>query len=251
MYLYVYSIIRPRRLAPCCFCCCCCLSARNGTNVNISRQVLGKKESCDAGTIESPKATVVTYVEQDPDFPEGCTVRDAVYGADNPLMRYGRGLHPFDRRPWADCQQKSTGAICWFDRFMIVLSLCLQYSINSISFPSTIALCYAVLGVLHTVLCCAILYYYQVPYCFVHPPYAPGQPVLSLITRGGPSAATSLACCALPICAVLFCSVLCCAMAIVCHAIPFRSVLFCAMLCFTVLHYATLRRAMLSCVMPC
>ncbi|CAN0207993.1 unnamed protein product, partial [Laminaria digitata] len=49
--------------------------------------VLGKKEDCDAGTIESPKATVVTYVEQDPEFPEGCTVRDAVYGADNPLMR--------------------------------------------------------------------------------------------------------------------------------------------------------------------
>ena len=49
---------------------------------------MGKKEDCDAGTIESPKATVVTYVEQDPEFPEGCTVRDAVYGADNPLMRY-------------------------------------------------------------------------------------------------------------------------------------------------------------------
>ncbi|CAM9753957.1 unnamed protein product [Scytosiphon promiscuus] len=51
------------------------------------QSVLGKKESCDAGTIESPKATVVTYVEQDPEFPEGSTVKDAVYGADNPLMR--------------------------------------------------------------------------------------------------------------------------------------------------------------------
>lgn len=49
--------------------------------------MLGKKESCDAGTIESPKATVVTYVEQDPEFPEGSTVKDAVFGADNPLMR--------------------------------------------------------------------------------------------------------------------------------------------------------------------
>lgn len=49
--------------------------------------MLGKKESCDSGTIESPKATVVTYVEQDPEFPAGSTVKDAVYGADNPLMR--------------------------------------------------------------------------------------------------------------------------------------------------------------------
>lgn len=52
----------------------------------ILPQVLGKKESCDSGSIESPKATVVTYVEQDPEFPEGWTVKDAVYGADNPLM---------------------------------------------------------------------------------------------------------------------------------------------------------------------
>lgn len=49
--------------------------------------MLGKKEACDSGSIESPKATLVTYVEQDPDFPEGSTVRDAIYGADNPLMR--------------------------------------------------------------------------------------------------------------------------------------------------------------------
>lgn len=57
-------------------------------NAPLQHQVLGKKESCDTGTIESPKATVVTYVEQDPEFPEGSTVKDAVYGADNPLMRY-------------------------------------------------------------------------------------------------------------------------------------------------------------------
>lgn len=59
----------------------------NGCGKSTLLKVLGKKESCDAGTIESPKATVVTYVEQDPEFPEGSTVRDAVYGADNPLMR--------------------------------------------------------------------------------------------------------------------------------------------------------------------
>lgn len=53
--------------------------------------MLGKKEDCDAGTIESPKATVVTYVEQDPEFAEGSTVRDAVYGSDNPLMRCDGG----------------------------------------------------------------------------------------------------------------------------------------------------------------
>ena len=50
-------------------------------------QVLGKREACDAGTIESPKATVVTYVEQDPEFAKGATVRDAVFAAENTLMR--------------------------------------------------------------------------------------------------------------------------------------------------------------------
>lgn len=50
--------------------------------------MLGKREACDAGTIESPKATVVTYVEQDPEFAEGATVRDAVFAAENTLMRY-------------------------------------------------------------------------------------------------------------------------------------------------------------------
>ncbi|CAM9114708.1 unnamed protein product [Ectocarpus sp. 6 AP-2014] len=59
----------------------------NGCGKSTLLKVLGKKESCDSGTIESPKATVVTYVEQDPEFPTGSTVKDAVYGADNPLMR--------------------------------------------------------------------------------------------------------------------------------------------------------------------
>eukprot|EP00903_Cladosiphon_okamuranus_P013128 g12244.t1 len=59
----------------------------NGCGKSTLLKVLGKRESCDAGTIESPKATVVTYVEQDPEFPEGSTVKDAVFGADNPLMR--------------------------------------------------------------------------------------------------------------------------------------------------------------------
>ena len=66
---------------------------RRGTDETIhhtslsNKQVLGKKEACDAGTIETPKATVVTYVDQDPVFAEGATVRDAVFAADNPLMR--------------------------------------------------------------------------------------------------------------------------------------------------------------------
>lgn len=51
------------------------------------KKALGQKEACDSGSIESPKATVVTYVDQDPEFGEGSTVRDAVYGVDNPLMR--------------------------------------------------------------------------------------------------------------------------------------------------------------------
>jgi len=55
--------------------------------LRLTSKVLGKKESCDTGTIESPKATVVTYVEQEPEFEEGWTVLDAVFGADNPLMR--------------------------------------------------------------------------------------------------------------------------------------------------------------------
>lgn len=55
--------------------------------LRLTLKVLGKKESCDTGTIESPKATVVTYVEQEPEFKEGWTVLDAVFGADNPLMR--------------------------------------------------------------------------------------------------------------------------------------------------------------------
>lgn len=60
---------------------------------NALFQALGGRENCDSGTIESPKATRVTYVEQDPDFAEGTTVRDAVFSADNPLMRYCAVLH--------------------------------------------------------------------------------------------------------------------------------------------------------------
>ncbi|CAM9651552.1 unnamed protein product, partial [Sphacelaria rigidula] len=59
----------------------------NGCGKSTLLKALGGKESCDSGTIESPKATRVTYVEQDPDFAEGMTVRDAVFSADNPLMR--------------------------------------------------------------------------------------------------------------------------------------------------------------------
>lgn len=55
--------------------------------VRLGYQALGGREECDSGAIQSPKATLVTYVEQDPDFTEGTTVRDVVYSADNPLMR--------------------------------------------------------------------------------------------------------------------------------------------------------------------
>lgn len=57
-------------------------------------QVLGGQEQSDSGAVSSPKATVVTYVEQDPLFAEDVTVREAVFGGDNPLMRY-RGLSCF------------------------------------------------------------------------------------------------------------------------------------------------------------
>ncbi|CAN0026870.1 unnamed protein product [Discosporangium mesarthrocarpum] len=59
----------------------------NGCGKSTFLKVLGGRESADSGSVETPKKAVVTYVEQDPTFPQGSTVRDAIFVADNPLMR--------------------------------------------------------------------------------------------------------------------------------------------------------------------
>jgi ATP-binding cassette subfamily F protein uup len=58
----------------------------NGCGKSTLCKCLSGYDKADSGTVESPKSTRVVYVPQEPDFPPGSTVLDAIYSSDNPLM---------------------------------------------------------------------------------------------------------------------------------------------------------------------
>ena len=58
----------------------------NGVGKSSLLRVLAGKDTPNAGTVRTRKGTVTAYVTQDPEFPAGMTIADALYAGETPVM---------------------------------------------------------------------------------------------------------------------------------------------------------------------
>ena len=58
----------------------------NGVGKSSLLRVLAGKDTPNAGNVRTRKGIVTAYVTQDPEFPEGTTIADALYAGETPVM---------------------------------------------------------------------------------------------------------------------------------------------------------------------
>ncbi|MBE7179524.1 MAG: ABC-F family ATP-binding cassette domain-containing protein, partial [Mucilaginibacter polytrichastri] len=63
------------------------LVARNGAGKTTLLKILSGKEAPDSGTVSIRKEVRIAFVEQEPHIPENVTLFDAVFSAENPLLK--------------------------------------------------------------------------------------------------------------------------------------------------------------------